>query len=330
MPSSRMQKVSPMVPRSLEDDSFEAVYKDLEQTLDSDAIWTKRQAKAELFKSPAASCATTSPVPLPKDFRSPDIFYCTKTALASHAKKPCTVLSFGIAYEFDIDRHFWKQGCFVDSYDPSMTKNGPDTKQYVLGPRHRFFLVGAGIVDGKHPQSERNTLYGNDGPENYAVKTLTTAIQDINHQAYANSQSDTAMEPATIVRMDIEGAEWDLLESWKKAKTFGNIKQLLLEIHFRKDSIGELKAYRRLQHILESISCLKTSRDRKTGQVPADEPDNCLVLKRATRNFWAETPLPGYNGNCKKLTLPLAPECTKVANGAWELVYVNPNFDVEE
>ena len=66
------------------------------------------------------------------------------------------MLSFGIAYNFVIDKHFLdKYNCTVWSFDPSMVRVPGDYRQ---GPKHRFFYEGIGAVDGRH-QGE-STLYG--------------------------------------------------------------------------------------------------------------------------------------------------------------------------
>jgi hypothetical protein len=305
-----------------EHDSFAQVYKDLEQTLDAERHWAKRQTTK-------SSCEEVTVVPINKDPRSPDVFHCKNSLHKSEDKQqtPCTVLSFGIDYDFSIDKYFWGHGCFVDSYDPSMTKNGPNTHQYELGPRHRFFLIGAGDTDGEHPITESNTLYTQNGKTiaNYVVKTLQTAIRDIDQVAYPKNAQMEA-QPATIVRMDVEGAEWDLLQRWKQDKVFNNVKQLLMEIHFTNHLLSDLTSYRHLQRTLESISCQKSTRDPLTGFVPEDEVDNCLVLRKSTRNFWNKKPLPGYQGNCPDLMLPLKLGCEHALTTAWELVYINPKL----
>ena len=84
--------------------------------------------------------------------------------LAAGRQGNCKVVSFGIAYDFQIDNYFLNQmGCEVWSFDPSMKKVDGDYKQ---GPKHRFFYQGIGDHDGTHLGA--STLYG--GGEHYEVR----------------------------------------------------------------------------------------------------------------------------------------------------------------
>jgi hypothetical protein len=122
----------------------------------------------------------------------------------------CTVYSFGIARQWDFDDFFHKYGCTVYSYDPS---NG--LKKHKRGERHFFDSIGIGVEDGLHKGA--STLYGGD--TNYEVRTLDTLMKQ-----NGNTHID-------ILRIDTEGAEWEILGSLIQYSIFQRVRYFSLEIH---------------------------------------------------------------------------------------------------
>lgn len=131
----------------------------------------------------------------------PDVHICMDNILP-----PCNVISIGIAYNFLFDDYMLSQGCRVWSYDPSMRPGN-----YKRHENHEFFHVGIGHFDGIY--RGKSTLYG--GGINYEVKTLSTIMRDM------------GIDKVDMIRIDTEGAEWDVLPSWN----YSSIDQLLVEIH---------------------------------------------------------------------------------------------------
>jgi len=87
------------------------------------------------------------------------------------------------------------KGCDVRSFDPSMGS----TPKHWRGPKHLFEPVGIGPKSGTHQGP--STLFG--GGTNYAVFSLADLMARNNH-----SRID-------VLRMDVESAEWAVLESWQ-------------------------------------------------------------------------------------------------------------------
>lgn len=138
--------------------------------------------------------------------REPDVRICL-----DNISPPCNVLSIGIANIWHFDDFMLKQGCRVWSYDPSMKPGN-----YKRGPLHEFFNIGIGKKDGFN--KDKSTLYTNRHSsriKQFETKTLKTMMKDMN------------VNHLDVIRIDTEGAEWDILNTWDYSK----INQLLIEIH---------------------------------------------------------------------------------------------------
>ena len=77
----------------------------------------------------------------------------------------------------------------VWSFDPSMRPG-----KYKRHKNHEFFPIGLGNQNGQHVG--RSTLYTN--AKNYNVKTLDTIMKELR------------LNYVDVIRMDIEGAEWEV------------------------------------------------------------------------------------------------------------------------
>jgi FkbM family methyltransferase len=137
-----------------------------------------------------------------------------KICLDSTVKEgACNVVSLGIDYNFIFDDLMLSWGCEVRSFDPSMRPG-----EYDRGPRHKFYHVG---IAGHSGTNVKNTLYTGErysGVDSFRVKSLATIMQE---QQFGH----------VIVRMDIEGAEWDTLQNWLEADVIDKVDQLFIEIH---------------------------------------------------------------------------------------------------
>ena len=119
--------------------------------------------------------------------KEPDLRICL-----DDIKPPCNVISVGIAYNFIFDDFMLKQGCRVWSYDPSM-KPG----DYKRDKLHKFLPIGIGAKDSLN--GDMSTLYkSNHGRKSIQVKTLDTMMKDM------------GIDYVDVVRIDTEGAEWNL------------------------------------------------------------------------------------------------------------------------
>ena len=133
--------------------------------------------------------------------KEPSVHVCL-----DNLKKRCNVLSFGIDYNWIFDDYMLSRGCKVWSFDPSMRPG-----KYKRHKNHEFFPIGLGNQNGQHVG--RSTLYTN--AKNYNVKTLDTIMKELR------------LNYVDVIRMDIEGAEWEVLGMIDYSK----IGQLLIEVH---------------------------------------------------------------------------------------------------
>ena len=104
------------------------------------------------------------------------------------------------------------KGCQVFSFDPSMHQ--PTHKRH---PNHLFEPIGVGTNDGAHTGA--STLYGQKNE--YDVLSLQGMMKRYNHTF------------VDVVRMDVEGAEWEVLQQWTRDKLWPKLGQLLMEIHMK-------------------------------------------------------------------------------------------------
>ena len=128
--------------------------------------------------------------------------------------EPCVVYSIGIANNWLFDDLMLSKGCHVFSFDPTMSG---DHKRHP--ERHTFAPIGIGAVTKLETRGGASTAhYG--GRARYRVETLADMMARHGHDA------------VTVLRMDVEGAEWDVLAEWlESGALLGIADQLLLEIH---------------------------------------------------------------------------------------------------
>jgi len=128
--------------------------------------------------------------------------------------EPCVVYSIGIANNWLFDDLMLSKGCHVFSFDPTMSG---DHKRHP--ERHTFEPIGIGAATKLETRGGASTAnYG--GRARYRVETLADMMARHGHDA------------VTVLRMDVEGAEWDVLAEWLESGALLRIvDQLLLEIH---------------------------------------------------------------------------------------------------
>ena len=164
--------------------------------------------------------------------KEPDVKICL-----DRIKANCTVISIGIAYNFIFDDFMLGQGCRVWSFDPSMKPGN-----YKRGPNHEFRHIGIGSTNGTH--QGKSTLYG--GKQKYEIVTLEKMFEMMD------------VTQVDMVRMDVEGAEWDVLEHLDYSK----IGQLLLEIHVMYGGKPFTKQVEAFNKIPNSLKLFHAERNR--------------------------------------------------------------------
>ena len=154
--------------------------------------------------------------------KEPDVHIC----LDAIPDSGCVVYSIGINNNWIFDDVMIEQGCQVFSFDPSM----PGVKKHKRHANHLFEPIGIGTSDGTH--TGESTL--NSKQTNYEVETLGHIMERHGHTHL------------TMVRMDVESAEWDVLEQWIAKGWMERMDQLLLEIHMWKR--GDDKRHSQILH----------------------------------------------------------------------------------
>ena len=150
--------------------------------------------------------------------REPDIHLCFDKIRA-----PCNVFSFGIKYDFSFDDIMLeKKGCNVWSFDPSM-----EPAKYQRHKNHVFVPLGIGNIDGVH--------IGKSSIPTTNIKVVNGILEKVSPQ-YNVTKLSTLIKIYNIsyldvVRLDVEGGEWEVLQDWIDNDLFQYIGQLLLEIH---------------------------------------------------------------------------------------------------
>ncbi|KAK3587724.1 hypothetical protein CHS0354_042678 [Potamilus streckersoni] len=135
-------------------------------------------------------------------------------------RPPCLVYSFGInnAWDFDEDaaRIF---GCEVFCFDPSMRDKA---ETYTYAKDITFYMIGL---------SATNEVL----PDQWKMRTLEQIRRDLNHTE----------RTIDILKIDIEGFEWNTLPQMVHSGTLRSVKQMQIELHGRGVS-DKLKVLRML------------------------------------------------------------------------------------
>lgn len=138
----------------------------------------------------------------------------------------CLVYSFGIKDDFSFDKAMIDIGCDVHGFDPSpyglnskprYEALGAYYHEYGLGPKDRTYAPGTVPFNwpGLGYMTESNT-------EAWELRTLKTIMNFSFHQRLA------PVPKMTILKIDVEGAEWDGMDDLVHAR---NWDILLLELH---------------------------------------------------------------------------------------------------
>lgn len=168
----------------------------------------------------------------------------------------CVVYSVGISNDPSFDLAIADFGCQVFSFDPTIgRKTGDD-----FGPRVHFYNLGlaaedffTGITGLGHAEAKKgaaSSLFSVHSDRGYEMKKLSSIMRDLGHDF------------VDILKLDIEGYEWDVFDGLLKETLLGDgskgcsrIGSLLAEYHFgkfgrrpfeRKDKVSFLGRVRRL------------------------------------------------------------------------------------
>ncbi|XP_025085904.1 uncharacterized protein LOC112559135 isoform X1 [Pomacea canaliculata] len=134
----------------------------------------------------------------------------------------CLVYSFGIDYDFRFDDAMANIGCTVYSFDPSML----DTPDHKRGDRVFFKRMGISDKDDDHfvPRvdeyvEKRRAVNG------WPMRRLQTILDQLGHKK----------EQLTVLKLDIEGYEWDVTRDLLDSGILSSVPQFLVEWHLFTD-----------------------------------------------------------------------------------------------
>ncbi|HIA03842.1 MAG TPA: FkbM family methyltransferase [Myxococcales bacterium] len=141
------------------------------------------------------------------------------------------VYSFGIGEDISFDRAMIeKYGCRVFAFDPT-PKSIKWVEQSDLPSQFSFYPVGLGAQNGSA------TFYLPKNKEHVSGSMVThnnldeTSAIEVEMKSFTTIVDELGHDYIDVVKMDIEGAEYDVLESLLNTPV--KIRQLLIEFHDR-------------------------------------------------------------------------------------------------
>ncbi|KNC80149.1 hypothetical protein SARC_07488 [Sphaeroforma arctica JP610] len=125
----------------------------------------------------------------------------------------CKVFSFGIDYDFSWDQEVAARGkCKVASFDPSMEWEEKDVDANV-----RYYPVGIAANDDESIDGVRMR----DGvQQKWKVATLGTSMKNLQ------------VERLTVLKMDVEGFEWEAIPEMISSGALKHVDQFIFEVHY--------------------------------------------------------------------------------------------------
>ncbi|XP_052072674.1 uncharacterized protein LOC127710752 [Mytilus californianus] len=145
---------------------------------------------------------------------------CNSYPYKIFVNRPCLVYSFGIGNDFRFDDAMATLGCEVHSFDPSMNVSEHTRESGVV---FHTFGIGSHNDDLFTPRTDEFTR--KEQKSTWELKKLSTILSNLDHQ---NMTLD-------ILKLDIEGNEWDVLENIIQEDLLFKIKQLEVEYHIFPD-----------------------------------------------------------------------------------------------
>jgi len=153
---------------------------------------------------------------------------CMDPALAPDPSN-CLVYSFGINYEWSFDKDLEGYGCQVYAFDPSMFQS-----DYDYFERIHFFREGIGHRD-----------IATTSENGWKLSTLESIYERLKH-----IHGEKAID---ILKIDIEGTEWNVIPQLIQSGILKHVRQLALEIHFTDKSIHSIAEVENRLKILETL-----------------------------------------------------------------------------
>lgn len=136
----------------------------------------------------------------------------------SPKKSSCLVYSFGSNFNFKFEEAVWKNyQCEIHTFDPSRSVEGVKIPTGV-----HFHLTGLSGKNFVRSSPETWRAVNKDSPPNWNMQTLSSIRKTLNH----------THRVIDVLKIDIEGWEWDTLNEIMKSGVLKYVKQICLEVHF--------------------------------------------------------------------------------------------------
>ncbi|XP_053397047.1 probable methyltransferase-like protein 24 isoform X2 [Mercenaria mercenaria] len=131
---------------------------------------------------------------------------------------PCIVYSFGSKFDFAFEDDVWRSfKCEIHTFDPSLSFEKSQIPYFV-----NFHLIGLSGKDFNQTKPGNRRYHNTLFRKVWEMQRLST-IQKVH--SHKNKIID-------ILKIDIEGWEWDALPDILLTESLRNVKQICLEVHF--------------------------------------------------------------------------------------------------
>jgi len=153
------------------------------------------------------------------------------------------VYSLGVGEDIDLDEKLIKRfGVSVHAFDPT-----PNSIEWInasdISEKFDFHPYGISVIDGVLKLFPRVNRRGRKSKVMYTLIDDGTAQGDaieINVKQLPTIMNELNHTVIDLLKMDIEGAEFDVLEQILQSKL--NVRQILVEFHHRFKIIGKVRA----------------------------------------------------------------------------------------
>ncbi|GIX93156.1 methyltransf_21 domain-containing protein [Caerostris darwini] len=178
---------------------------------------------------------------------------------AAPLRPPCLVYSFGGNDEWSFEEEIVNFGCEVYTFDPSLKLGAHQHKTNIW-----FYPFGIShFNEDKFIHKEMKT---------WRMRTLDAIIEFLGHQ-------DKTID---VLKMDIEGDEWNVIEDLLRKKLFKKVNHLCIEVHLHSGD------WSRKLHILRKLEIEGQMRFFSSRKNLVSKPKSVPGLKNRTEQLFYE------------------------------------------
>ncbi|XP_053408242.1 probable methyltransferase-like protein 24 isoform X2 [Mercenaria mercenaria] len=131
---------------------------------------------------------------------------------------PCLIYSFGSKFDFVFENAVWRSfKCEIHTFDPSLSFEESQIPYFV-----NFHLIGLSGNDFNQTKPEIWKHHNRPLRKVWGMQRLSTIQKVHSHKK----------KVIDILKIDIEGWEWDALPDILQTGSLSNVKQICIEVHF--------------------------------------------------------------------------------------------------